>query len=132
MAIEVAHVPAQVHLELLAVFLHLHLAIELVLGELLLDVDQPLDIYDVHIVQVGDSVDLLNQTGLLLAEIQLLFLFQNVEEITQFDYTFLSFDGLSVEAFDEPGPVLRIPVDQFLIYVAEQFLYFVLVLSQVG
>ena len=78
MAIEVSHVPAQVHLELLAVILHLHLAIELVLGELLLDVDQPLDIYDVYIVQVGDSVDLLNQTGLLLAEIQLLFLFQNI------------------------------------------------------
>ena len=132
MAIEVAHVPAQVHLELLGVFLHLHLAIELVLGELLLDVDQPPNIYDVYIVQVGDSVDLLNQTDLLLAEIELLFLFQNVEEIAYFNNTFLSFDSFSVEAFDEPGPVLRVPVNQFLIYVAEQFLYFMLVLSQVG
>ena len=132
MAIEVAHVPAQVHLELLAVFLHLHLAIELVLGELLLDVDQPPNIYDVYIVQVGDSVDLLNQTDLLLAKIKLLFLFQNVEEIAYFNNTFLSFDSFSVEAFDEPRPVLRVPVNQFLIYVAEQFLHFMLVLSQVG
>ena len=117
-AIEVTQVPTQVHLELLAVVLHLHFVVELVLGELLLNVDQPLDINDVHVVHVGNSVYFLDQTGLFFAETELLLL-QNLDEIVQFNDAFLSFKGLGVEIFDEPGPDFRILVNQLLINVAE-------------